>query len=84
MSREDAMDVATDSAIDWTRVRADFPLLTRHVHGKPLVYFDSANTGQKPESVIAASRRLLSSPHPTPAGVGHTHRDHAPGPNTAK
>ncbi|HEY5780907.1 MAG TPA: cysteine desulfurase [Lysobacter sp.] len=54
MSREDALDVVTDSAIDWTRVRADFPLLTRHVHGKPLVYFDSANTGQKPESVIAA------------------------------
>jgi len=47
---------ATDStnAIDWTRVRADFPLLTREVHGKPLVYFDSANTGQKPEVVIDA------------------------------
>lgn len=47
---------ATDStnAIDWARVRADFPLLTREVHGKPLVYFDSANTGQKPDSVIDA------------------------------
>lgn len=47
---------ATDStnAIDWARVRADFPLLTRQVHGKPLVYFDSANTGQKPDSVIDA------------------------------
>ncbi|BDU17647.1 cysteine desulfurase [Lysobacter auxotrophicus] len=47
---------ATDSThvIDWARVRADFPLLTREVHGKPLVYFDSANTGQKPESVIDA------------------------------
>jgi len=39
--------------IDWTAVRADFPVLTREVHGKPLVYFDSANTGQKPEAVIA-------------------------------
>jgi cysteine desulfurase/selenocysteine lyase len=35
-------------------VRADFPLLAREVHGKPLVYFDSANTGQKPASVIEA------------------------------
>ena len=40
--------------IDWARVRADFPLLSREVHGKPLVYLDSANTGQKPASVIEA------------------------------
>lgn len=39
-------------AIDWQRIRADFPLLQRQVHGKPLVYFDSANTGQKPAAVI--------------------------------
>lgn len=39
---------------DWTAVRADFPLLTREVHGKPLVYLDSANTGQKPAAVIDA------------------------------
>ncbi len=45
------------SAIDWDRIRADFPLLKREVHGKPLVYLDSANTGQKPESVIAAVDR---------------------------
>ncbi|MGO4550561.1 cysteine desulfurase [Lysobacter sp. 2RAF19] len=38
--------------VDWDRVRADFPLLRREVHGKPLIYFDSANTGQKPASVI--------------------------------
>ena len=45
------------TAIDWARVRSDFPLLAREVHGKPLVYLDSANTGQKPESVIAAVDR---------------------------
>jgi cysteine desulfurase/selenocysteine lyase len=45
--------LATAPAIDWERIRADFPLLARQVHGKPLVYFDSANTGQKPASVIA-------------------------------
>ena len=38
--------------IDWNAVRADFPLLRREVHGKPLVYLDSANTGQKPAAVI--------------------------------
>jgi len=39
---------------DWLRVRADFPVLMRQVHGKPLVYLDSANTSQKPQSVIRA------------------------------
>ena len=42
------------SGIDWARVRGDFPLLARDVHGKPLVYLDSANTGQKPAAVIEA------------------------------
>ena len=41
-------------APDWDRVRLDFPLLMREVHGKPLVYFDNANTGQKPVQVIGA------------------------------
>ena len=39
---------------DWLRIRADFPVLTRQVHGKPLVYLDSANTSQKPQQVINA------------------------------
>jgi len=43
---------ATATGIDWATVRADFPLLAREVHGKPLVYLDSANTGQKPAVVI--------------------------------
>ncbi len=42
-------------AIDWTQVRRDFPILTRNVHGKPLVYLDSANTAQKPNAVIEAT-----------------------------
>jgi cysteine desulfurase/selenocysteine lyase len=40
------------SGIDWAKIRDDFPLLRREVHGKPLIYLDSANTGQKPASVI--------------------------------
>jgi cysteine desulfurase/selenocysteine lyase len=39
---------------DVRRVRADFPILTERVHGKPLVYLDSANTSQKPEPVLKA------------------------------
>ncbi len=35
-------------------IRADFPILTRTIGGKPLVYLDSAATSQKPESVIEA------------------------------
>ena len=41
-----------DTFRDWDAIRADFPLLTREVHGKPLIYLDSANTGQKPAKVI--------------------------------
>jgi cysteine desulfurase/selenocysteine lyase len=40
--------------LDAAAVRADFPILSRTVHGKPLIYLDSANTGQKPQVVIDA------------------------------
>ncbi|MGN6153175.1 MAG: cysteine desulfurase [Lysobacteraceae bacterium] len=46
--------MSTATRPDWTAIRADFPLLQREVHGKPLVYLDSANTGQKPAAVIDA------------------------------
>src|SRR3546814_2975002 len=49
-----------DAAVDWARVRGDFPLLRREVNGKPLVYFDSANTGQKPAAVIERSEEHTS------------------------
>jgi len=39
---------------DVERIRADFPLLSRTVNGKPLIYFDNANTSQKPRAVIEA------------------------------
>jgi len=40
--------------IDVQRVRADFPILGRTVHGKPLVYLDNAATSQKPRAVLDA------------------------------
>ncbi|MEP6592535.1 MAG: aminotransferase class V-fold PLP-dependent enzyme, partial [Acidobacteriota bacterium] len=42
------------AAFDVEKVRADFPILAEQVHGRPLVYLDSANTSQKPASVIEA------------------------------
>src|SRR5919197_1409622 len=36
------------------RVRPDFPILTREVNGKPLVYLDSAASSQKPRAVLDA------------------------------
>lgn len=38
--------------IDGTRIREDFPILSREVYGKRLVYLDNAATSQKPRSVI--------------------------------
>ncbi|MHB8630646.1 MAG: aminotransferase class V-fold PLP-dependent enzyme [Candidatus Limnocylindria bacterium] len=40
--------------LDVERIRADFPILSRTVRGKPLVYLDNAATSQKPAAVIAA------------------------------
>jgi cysteine desulfurase/selenocysteine lyase len=44
----------TAATLDIERVRAEFPVLAREVHGKPLVYLDSAATAQRPRCVIDA------------------------------
>jgi cysteine desulfurase/selenocysteine lyase len=41
---------------DINKVRADFPILSREVYGKPLVYLDNAATTQKPLCVLDAMR----------------------------
>jgi cysteine desulfurase/selenocysteine lyase len=46
------------SAFDVAKVRAEFPILRETVHGKPLVFLDSAASGQKPQSVIDAECSL--------------------------
>ncbi len=38
-------------------IREDFPILKRHVNGKPLIYFDNAATSQKPNVVIETTDR---------------------------
>jgi len=45
------------SGFDLAQVRADFPILERKVHGKPLVYLDNAATSQKPRTVIETISR---------------------------
>ncbi len=59
-------------ALDIARIRADFPLLARSVNGKPLVYFDSANTAQKPEAVIAAVDRFYRTTNANVSRAVHT------------
>jgi cysteine desulfurase/selenocysteine lyase len=44
----------TRPAFDVAALRGDFPILSRRVHGKPLVYLDSAASAQKPAAVIDA------------------------------
>lgn len=40
--------------LDIQKIRADFPILSQTVNGKPLVYFDNGATSQKPQIVIDA------------------------------
>jgi len=44
----------TSTAFDVEKIRRDFPILSERVHGRPLVYLDSANTSQKPQAVLEA------------------------------
>ncbi len=47
-----------EAALDVNQVRADFPILQRTVHGKPLVYLDTAASAQKPLKVVEAVERF--------------------------
>ena len=40
--------------MDIQKIREDFPILSRTVYGKPLVYFDNGATTQKPRLVVDA------------------------------
>jgi cysteine desulfurase/selenocysteine lyase len=46
------------TSFDVERIRQDFPVLKQTIHGKPLVYLDSAATAQKPFAVIDAIRKF--------------------------
>lgn len=42
--------------MNWSSLRADFPILDQTIHGQPLIYFDNAATTQKPRMVLDALR----------------------------
>jgi cysteine desulfurase/selenocysteine lyase len=61
-------DEAPSVALDVGRIREDFPILKRLVHGKPLVYLDNAASTQKPLPVIEAMGHFYA------AGYSNIHR----------
>ena len=57
---------------DVARVRKDFPILERTVHGKPLAYLDNAASAQKPRPVIEAISRYYEHSHANIHRAVHT------------
>jgi cysteine desulfurase/selenocysteine lyase len=53
------LSVAHVGKFDIARIRADFPILTQKIRGKPLVFLDSAASAQKPRAVIDAMRNAM-------------------------
>ena len=51
-------DIIERIAFDVDAVRRDFPILSREVHGKKLVFLDSAASAQKPRQVLDAERHI--------------------------
>jgi cysteine desulfurase/selenocysteine lyase len=58
--------------LDVARLREDFPILSRTVHGKPLIYLDNANTSQKPRAVIDAVDRFYRETNANVSRAVHT------------
>ena len=48
------------AGFDVARLREDFPILAREVHGKPLVYLDNAASAQKPKPVLDAMAKAYA------------------------
>jgi cysteine desulfurase / selenocysteine lyase len=61
MAMSAVLDLATSSRLDVARIRRDFPILSRAVYGKRLVFLDSAASAQKPTAAIDAERAVYES-----------------------
>ena len=57
MKSQKTAPIDSQSLLDGSRIRKDFPIFTQSIHAKPLVYFDNAATTQKPQAVIDAMLR---------------------------
>ncbi len=53
----------TAPGFDAARLRAEFPILSRHINGKPLVYLDSAASSQQPLAVLRAVEHYQTALH---------------------
>ena len=51
----------TNGSYDVARVRADFPILSKQIYGKPLVYLDNAASAQKPNAVLDRLQQAYTS-----------------------
>ncbi|MGH2685201.1 MAG: aminotransferase class V-fold PLP-dependent enzyme, partial [Actinomycetota bacterium] len=51
-------DMTVDTLLDVQAVKKDFPILEREVHGRRLVYLDSAASSQKPRAVLEAMQTM--------------------------
>ena len=51
------------AGVDWAALRRDFPILDQQVHGKPLIYLDSAASSQRPQVVIDAISHYYERDH---------------------
>ena len=60
--------MATNTVFDVQKVRADFPILSMEVYGKPLIYLDNAASAQKPLQVMNAMNEAMTS------GYANVHR----------
>ena len=60
------------NSFDVNAIREDFPILSRQVHGVPLVYLDSANTSQKPRQVLRALEDYYTQHNANVARTVHT------------
>jgi cysteine desulfurase/selenocysteine lyase len=54
-------DGTSERGFDVAKIRKDFPILERSIHGKPLTYLDNAASAQKPRAVIEAIRQAYES-----------------------
>jgi cysteine desulfurase/selenocysteine lyase len=74
-----AMASTMTSTLDVAKIRADFPILERRVHDKPLVYLDSAASSQKPVCVIEAMDQYYRTSHANVHRGVHTLSEEATG-----
>jgi cysteine desulfurase / selenocysteine lyase len=58
--RISAFQAAAGVPLDVEKIRRDFPILSREVYGKPLVYLDNAASAQKPKAVLDALNRAYT------------------------